>query len=314
VDAVTLASIIAAAAPLVYASLGETITEKAGIVNLSLDGTMLLSAMVAFAVAQTTGSVVGGFVAAAVVSMALAAIIAFASIDLKLNQIAIGFVLFLLAGELSTLLGQSFVREPGPAVPPLDIPGLVDIPWLGTVLFSHNLSVYGSMLLIAVVYWFFYRTRPGLELQAVGERPDAAFARGIDVHRLRWFYALVGGALVGVGGAAFSLDVKFGWSEGHIRNFGWIALAIVIFGGWHPVRVALGSYLFGALQILALKLQPTFPSFTQVLGILPFPLMILTLVMINRPAFRSLGDRLGLFRRFLTAEAPGGLGEPFEQN
>ncbi len=312
-DAVTIASIIAAATPLVYAALGETITEKAGIVNLSLDGTLLLSAMVAFATAQTTGSVLLGFAAAAGTSAIVAGIIAFSSIELKLNQIAVGFVLFLLAGDLSSLLGQSFVREPGPSVPPLNIAGLSDIPWFGKVFFSHNLSVYGSMVLIIVTYWYFYRTRAGLELQAVGERPEAAFARGIHVERLRYIYTFVGGAFVGIGGAAFSLDVKFGWSEGHVTNFGWIVLAIVIFGGWHPARAALGCYLFGALQVVALKLQPTFPSFTQVLGIMPFPVMIFMLVAINRPAFRSLGDRLGLFRRFLRAEAPGGLGTIFER-
>ncbi|MFQ5553940.1 MAG: ABC transporter permease [Acidimicrobiia bacterium] len=312
-DAVTIASVIAAAAPLVYATIGETIAEKAGVVNLSLDGTLLIAAMVSFAAAVTTGSVIVGFAAAAGVAMLVAFVIAFASIELRLNQIAVGFVLFLLMRDLSSLLGQSFVRRPGPSVPPLEIAGLSDIPWLGTVLFTHNLSVYGSIVTVFVAYWFIYRTKAGLELQAVGERPEAAFARGISVERRRYVYALVGGALVGIGGAAFSLDVKFGWSEGHVTNFGWIALAIVIFGGWHPARVALGCYLFGALQVLALKLQPTFPSFTQVLGILPFPLMILTLVVINRPAFRALGDRMRFMRRFLTSEAPAGLGTNFEQ-
>ena len=310
---VTTASIIAAAAPLVYATIGEMLAEKAGVVNLSLDGTLLLSAMVAFAAAETTGSVVVGFAAAAGVAMAVAALIAVASIELRLNQIAVGFVLFLLAGDLSSLLGQAFVRQPGPSVPPLEIAGLSDIPFLGTVLFSHNLSVYLSMLLVVFAYWFIYRTRPGLELQAVGERPEAAFAKGIDVRRLRYTYTLVGGALVGVGGAAFSLDVKFGWSDGHVANFGWIALAIVIFGGWHPVRVALGCYLFGALQVLALKLQPTLPSLTQILPSMPFPLMILTLVLIGRPAFIRFGDRIAVLRRFLASEPPGALGTSFDQ-
>ena len=311
---VTTGTVIAGAAPLIYATIGETITEKAGVVNLSLDGSLLLSAMAGFAGAYLSGSVIVGFLLAAAVSALVALIIAYAGIELRLNQIAVGFVLFLLTAELSALLGSPFVREPGPAVPKLEIPLLADIPFLGNALFSHNLSVYGSFVVIGVTYWFFYRTRPGLELQAVGERPESAFARGISVRGLRYFYAVLGGALVGIGGAAFSLDQKFGWSEGHVRNFGWIALAIVIFGGWHPFRVALGCYLFGALQVVALKLQPVFPGLSQVLPILPFPTMILTLVVINRPGFRALGDRFASLRKFLASEPPAALGTNFEQD
>jgi simple sugar transport system permease protein len=310
---VTLGTIIAGAAPLIYATIGETITEKAGVVNLSLDGSLLLSAMAGFAGAYVSGSVIVGFLLAGAVSAAVALIIAYASIELKLNQIAVGFVLFLLTTELSSLLGTPYVRQPGPSVPKLSIPLLADIPFFGKALFQHNLSIYGSIVLIAVTYWFFYRTRWGLELQAVGERPEAAFARGISVRASRYFYTALGGTLVGFGGAAFSLDQKFGWSEGHVRNIGWIALAIVIFGGWHPIRVALGAYLFGALQVTALKLQPVFPNLSQVLPILPFPTMILTLVVINRPGFRALGDRFVSLRKFLASEAPASLSTNFEQ-
>lgn len=310
---VTTGTVIAGATPLIYATLGETITEKAGVVNLSLDGSILLSAMAGFAGAYLSGNVIVGFVAAAAASALVALIIAYASIDLKLNQIAVGFVLFLLAADLSALLGSPFVREPGPSVPKLEIPLLADIPFFGRALFQHNLSIYGSFLLILVTYWFFYRTRPGLELQAIGERPESAFARGVSVRKMRYLYTIVGGALAGIGGAAFSLDQQFGWSEGKVRNFGWIALAVVIFGGWHPFRVAMGCYLFGALQVVALKLQPVFPGLSQVLPILPFPTMILTLVVINRPGFRALGDRYVSLRKFLASEPPASLGTNFEQ-
>ena len=151
----------------------------------------------------------------------------------------------------------------------------------------------------------------GLALSAVGERPEAAFARGVPVNRLRYLYAIIGGALVGVGGAAFSLDQKFGWSEGHTTNFGWIALAIVIFGGWNPVRVAAGCYLFGALQIVALKLQPQFPGLSQILPIIPFPLMIFTLLLMYRPWVRRLADRFRVLRPVFANEPPGGLGVNF---
>jgi len=311
----TLATIVAAAAPLIYATIGETITEKAGVINLSLDGSIMLSAMTAFATTVVTGNVILGFLAAAGVSIAIAALIAAASIELKLNQIAVGFVLTLLAIDLSSFLGDSYVGVRGTSVPPWDIPLLSDIPWVGTIFFSHNLSVYGSFAVLIGAYWFLFRTRRGLELQGVGERPEAAFARGLPVNKLRYLYTVVGGALVGIAGAAFSLDVKFGWRENLTLNFGWIALAIVIFGGWHPVRVALGCYLFGALQVLALKLQPVeaLQGVSQILPILPFVLMIFTLVIVYLDWFRRFGDRHPRWRRLFASDPPSGIGRVFER-
>lgn len=312
-DTATIASIIAAATPLVYAVVGETITEKAGVVNLSLDGSIMLSAMTGFVAGLTTGSVIVGFLAAMVVSMAVAALIAFASIQLRLDQIAVGFVLTLLAADLSSFLGDSYVGRQGVSVPSMNIPLLSDIPFFGRVLFSHNLSVYGSFVALAAAYVFLYRTRWGMELQGVGERPEAAFARGIPVNKLRYLYTIVGGAFVGLAGAAFSLDVKLGWRDGLTQNFGWIALAIVIFGGWNPIRAAIGCYLFGALQVLALKLQPTFPGISQILPILPFALMIFVLVLVYLESFRRLGDKYPTWRRLLASDPPSGLGRVFER-
>jgi general nucleoside transport system permease protein len=309
----TLASIIAAASPLVYVAVGETIAEKAGIVNLSLEGSIMLSAMTGFAVAYATGQVVLGFLAAMAVGMLIAAIIAFASIELRLNQIAVGFVLTLLAIELSSFLGDPYVGQRGPAVPALRIPLLADIPFVGRVLFRHNLSVYGSYLAIVGAYLLIFKTRRGLELRGVGERPEAAFARGIPVNRLRYLYAIVGGAMAGMAGAAFSLDVKLGWREGLTSNYGWIALAIVIFGGWHPFRVAFGAYLFGALQIVALKLQGHVPGLSQILPLLPFPLMIFALVLVYLRLFRDLADRHPALRPFLAADPPSALATSFHR-
>ena len=184
--AATVGTVVAGAAPLIYVTLGETITEKAGVVNLSLDGSVLLSAMVGFAAAFESGNVIVGFIAAGIAAALVAGVIAYAGIELKLNQIAVGFVLFLLASDLSALLGSDYVRQPGPSVPRLDIPLLSDIPFVGRALFQHNLSIYGSFVLIAVTYWFMFRTRPGLELQAIGERPESAFARGVAVKRMRY--------------------------------------------------------------------------------------------------------------------------------
>ena len=199
-----LAGVVAAAAPLIYAVVGETITEKAGVVNLSLDGSIMLSAMVAFAAAATSGSVIVGFVAAMLVSMTIAGVVAFSAIGLRLNQIAVGFVLFLFAKQLALFFGDPYIGEAGPQVAAWDLPLLADIPWVGPVLFSHNLSVYGSFLAVIAAGWFLAFTRSGLELRAVGERPEAAHARGIPVNRIRYVATLVGGAFVGMAGAAVS--------------------------------------------------------------------------------------------------------------
>lgn len=308
----TLATIVAISTPLIFAVIGETITEKAGIINLSLDGTLMLSAMVGFAGAYETGSVILGFLFAAIVSALAALLVAWSSIALRLNQVAVGFVLFLLATELSRFFGDGYVRTPGPTVTYRPIPLLEDIPFVGTVLFDHDLVVYLSIALVFATWWFMYRTRRGMKLQAVGERPEGAHARGVNVNRLRYLYAGLGGALVGIGGAAYSLSAKIGWSENHIVGFGWIALAIVIFGGWHPYRAAFGVYLFGALQFTAIKLQPVFPDLTQVLGILPFPIMIFTLVLVYSERVRNLTDRYPALRGILSSDPPTAIGTRFE--
>ena len=308
-----LATIIASASPLVYAVVGETISEKAGVINLSLDGSIMLSAMSAFAVAYLSGNAWLGFLAAIAVSALFAALVAFASIELRLNQIAVGFVLFLLGAKLAGFLGDPYVGETAAHVEPMPIPLLADIPFLGPVLFDHNLSVYGSYVALIGAYLFLYRTRRGLELQGVGERPEAAFARGLPVNRLRYLYTIIGGAIVGLAGAAFSLDVKLGWRDGLTENFGWIALAIVIFGGWNPVRAALGCYLFGGLQWAALELQPVWPDFTQILATMPFALMIFALLLVYMDSFRRLGDRHPNLRRFIASDPPSAIGTAFRR-
>jgi simple sugar transport system permease protein len=309
----TLASIIFSASPLVYAAVGETISEKAGVVNLSMEGTMMLAAMTGFVAALLSGNVVVGFLAAMGVGAVIAAVIAFASIELRLNQIAVGFILALLGVALSSFIGDSFVGRQGKGVPHLAIAGLSRIPILGLVLFNQDLMVYGSYVAVIAATVFMFRTRRGLEMQGVGERPDAAFARGVPVNQLRYVYAIVGGAMAGLGGAAFSLDVILGWRAGLTQNFGWIVLAIVIFGGWNPARAAAGAYLFGALQVLSLKLQPVLPSVSQVLPLMPFVVMILVLVLIYLPVLRRATDRHPVLRRVLAGDPPSALGTAFRR-
>jgi general nucleoside transport system permease protein len=294
---ILLASVLAASPPIILGVLGETITEKAGVINLSLDGSILLSAMVAFAVALKTDSLVLGFGAGAAVGAAVALIIAYASITLHQAQVATGFVLTLLCRDLAYVLGSPFSHVPGPQVPPLPIPGLASIPFLGPVFFQANLIVYLSLAAIAVASVFMFRTQAGLKLQGLGERPAAAFVRGVNVTRMRYVYTLLGGAVVGLGGAAFSLLVKPGWARPYgIEGTGWIILSIVIFGGWQPVRAAVGAYFFVILQTLANTMQSIMPNVpTQLFSTLPFPLMILTLVLVtvgNAEWVNRLLDRL----------------------
>lgn len=317
---IILATAIATATPLVFAVVGETIAERAGVINLSAEGTIMFSAMAGFAAAYLTNSLILGFVAAAVVGALIALIVAFSTITLRQSQIAIGFVMALLFVDLSSFLGNPFVRIPGPTVPSFPIPILKDIPVIGRLLFSSDLLVYASYLVVIVAWIYFYRTRGGLMLRAIGEQPNAAFARGTNVVKMRYLYVLIGGALMGIGGAAFSLDFKAGWSYRHTGGYGWIALAIVIFGGWNPFRAALGAYFFGILQSLASVAQDRVQGIpTQVLTVAPFVLMIVVLVLTSG----SWLDRLMSFfpaetrrtiLRTIRAAPPAALGKPFEQD
>jgi len=277
-----LASVVFASSPLIIAVVGETITERSGIVNLSLDGTMLMAAMSGFVVALTTDSVWIGFIAGAVIGIIFSLIVAFGSITLNKSQVAIGFVLTLLGDDLSAFLGQNYTRTPGPFVKHVGIPLLKDIPIIGPIFFDQSYTVYFAFILVIAAWWYLNRTQPGLHLRSAGERPEAAFARGVRVNRVRYLYTIVGGALVGIAGAAYSLDVKIGWSDGHIRGLGWIALAIVIFGGWSPIRGALGALLFGATKVLATILQRTFPEVSVVaFNAIPWLLMIFVLLFVG---------------------------------
>ncbi|KPL78994.1 amino acid ABC transporter permease [Ornatilinea apprima] len=281
---VGLAGVLAAAGPIVFATIGETITERAGVINLSANGTILLTAMAGFAVSVQTGSLALGFLVGAVIGALVALVVAFSSITLKQSQIAVGFILALLCRDLAYFLGNPFMGLPGKRVPFLPIPVLKDIPILGKLFFEQDILVYSSFLLIVLAYVYVFKTRPGLTLQGIGERPAAAFVRGADVNRLRYLYTVIGGALIGLAGPMYSLSVKAGWKGtiSGLDGIGWIALALTIFGGWNPLRAALGAYLFALLQWLGLVLQPSLPGIpSQVLQVAPFPLMILTLLLVN---------------------------------
>lgn len=331
----TLGSIIGTATPLVIAALGETITERAGVVNLSLDGSLALAAVLGFSAAYTAQEVgvlsvpmqiALGIVVAMAVGALVALLIGFSSIKLRRDQVAVGFVLTLLAADLARFLGADFTRIPGPQITRMPIPILEDIPILGPIFFQQNLLVYFSFILVIVIWFWLFRTSGGLSLRAVGERPAAAYARGTNVNRLRYWYTFLGGALVGLAGVAYSLNVKPGWSSPPaMQGDGWIALAIVIFGGWHPFRVVLGAYLFAALRAVSANIQTNglflfgfeinFPF--VLLNMLPWLLMIVTLLAVSggfterilQYMPRSVQRRL---RSFLRSDPPKALGIRFD--
>lgn len=318
--ALTLAGIVSTGAPLVLATLGETLTERAGVINLSLDGSILLAAMAAVAVGLLSGNPWLGLGASALVGILTAAIVAVLGPVLGRSQVAVGFILTLLCRDLAYFLGHPFARTLGPELPVWSLPGISALPFLGVVFGRHSPVVYLSLVLIPLLWWWVFLTRPGLELRAVGEKPQAAFARGIRVHHLRIVYTLVGGALVGLAGGAFSLAVKPGWGRPQgAEGAGWIALALVIFGGWHPVRAALGAYLFSALQVLGITLQESFPGMPAPLfQVSPFPVMILTLLVVNMGRtgwVQELAYRYPGFKRWVSrwqATAPAALGRDFQ--
>lgn len=315
---ILMASIIATAAPVILATLGETITEKAGLINLSLDGSILLSAMTAFAVASQTGSLAAGFGAAALVGAIAAAVVAIFSIYLGQSQVAVGFVLTLMTRDLAYFIGNPYARLHGPQVLPQPVAFLKSIPFFGTVFFNHNWIVYLSLVMIPACWWCFYRTSLGLRLRAVGENPQAAFARGIDPKRVQLVCAICGGLFVGLAGAAFSLCAKPGWGRPQgAEGTGWIALALVIFGGWHPLRAAMGAYLFSFLQVSGIYFQGWLPSIpAQVFQVAPLPLMISALVLMflaqKESVRRWAGNKPMLQRLFssFSATAPRALGKP----
>ncbi len=228
----TIAAVLIAGAPLVLATLGETLTEKAGIINLSLDGSILLSAMAAFAVATTTGSPWLGVLGGMGVGAAVAGVLGLIGIYLGQSQLAVGFVLTLLCRDLAYFLGHDFSRQPGPDLGLWTIPGIKGTPFIGSIFGATSPVVYMGLAAIFLCWWWMFRTEGGIRLRAVGESPRAAFGRGIRVRLVRFYYCLAGGALVGLAGAAYSLAVKPGWGRPQgCEGAGWIALAIVIFGG-----------------------------------------------------------------------------------
>lgn len=250
-----VASSIRAGTPLLYATLGEIITERSGILNLGLEGVMITGALTGFAVSFMTGNPWMGVVAAGIAGMMLAILHAFFTVTLKTNQAVTGLMLVLLGLGITGFFGRDFVGQVAEYIDPIEIPYLSSLPILGEALFKHDPLTYLAILLTFVTWFILFKTRYGLEIIASGENPEAADTLGVDVDRIRYLSVMFGGFLTGIAGAYLSLAYAKLWTDGMTAGRGWICLALVIFSGWMPQRAIFGAYLFGGLDVLSFKLQ-----------------------------------------------------------
>lgn len=295
-----LLTIATAATPLLIAAIGELVVERSGVLNLGVEGMMLMGAVSGFAAAQLTGSAWLGMMAAIFVGVAFSGIFAFLTLTLVTNQVATGLALTILGIGASAMLGESFVGMPGVRLAAIDVPYLTDIPYVGRFLFGQDPIFYISILLVIGVTWFLFRTRAGLQLRAIGDNHGSAHALGVHVVRTRYLAVLFGGACAGLAGAQLSLVYVPQWVENMSAGRGWIALALVVFASWRPWRVLIGAYLFGAVTIGQLHAQALgFGLPSQFLSALPYIATIVVLVIISRN------------RRLTMMNTPASLGKPF---
>lgn len=282
-----VAAMLTAATPLLFAALGELVTEKSGVLNLGVEGMMLVGAVCGFIAAQSGGGFAAGVVASAVAGAATGAIFGALTLYLLSNQVATGLALTLFGTGLSALVGQKYVGIPMEKPPVLDIPGLSDLPVVGPGLFRHDAMVYLGILAAPAIWYFLERARTGLVLRAVGENHAAAHALGYRVRGIRFGAVLFGGAMCGLGGGYLSLAYTPMWAEGLTAGRGWIALALVVFATWRPARVIVGAWLFGGLTIVQLFAQGMGVNVpAPLMSMIPYVATVLVLVLISRDATR----------------------------
>ena len=276
-------SVLAASTPLLIAATGELVTERSGVLNLGVEGMMIVGAACGFGGALYTGSIMVGALCGIIAGTLLSLIFALMTLGLAVNQVATGLALTILGIGISGLIGAGFVGERITPAPHLRIPGLTDLPFLGRILFGEDGFVYFSLLLIVGIWWFLYRTRAGLVLRACGDNHLSAHALGYPVLRIRLFAVMFGGACAGLAGAYLPLAYTPFFIPGMTAGRGWIALALVVFSSWRPGRLVVGAYLFGAVTILQLHAQGAgigVPS--QLMSALPYLATVIVLVLISR--------------------------------
>ncbi|PDT76799.1 ABC transporter permease [Bradyrhizobium sp. C9] len=282
IEAIIL-SVLAASTPLLLAATGELVTERSGVLNLGVEGMMIVGAACGFGGAWLSGSIIVGALCGIVAGILMSLIFALMALGLAVNQVATGLALTILGIGLSGLIGAGFVGERIAPAPHLHIPGLSDLPLAGRVLFGEDGFVYLSIALVVCVWWFLYRTRTGLILRACGDNHTSAHALGYPVLRIRLYAVMFGGACAGLAGAYLPLAYTPFFIPGMTAGRGWIALALTVFASWRPARLVVGAYLFGAVTILQLHAQGAgigIPS--QFMSSLPYLATIIVLVLLSR--------------------------------
>ncbi len=283
-----LLTIITASTPLVFAAVGEIVVEKSGVLNLGVEGMMVVGAIAAFAIGVTTGSATLAIIGGALAGAGVAFIFGFLTLFLLSNQVATGLALTIFGLGFSALLGHGFVGKTFPGLPRLEIPGLSDIPIIGTLLFSHDILIYLSVAVVIAVTWVLNKTRTGLLVRAVGENHQAAHSIGYSVNGVRMACVLFGGAMAGLGGSYLSLVYTPLWVENMTAGRGWIAIALVVFASWKPWRAFFGAYLFGGITIIQLHAQGFGVEIApQFLSMLPYLATVAVLVLISRDSTRA---------------------------
>ena len=297
---ILVASLMVAATPILLAAIGELVVEKAGVLNLGVEGMMIVGAVSGFAVAVTTQNPYLGMLAAITAGALVSLLFAVLTQVLMANQVASGLALTLFGLGFSALVGHSYVGIVPPRTEKLDFGFLADLPVVGRILFGHDILVYVSILVVAATWYWLTYTRGGRVLRAVGENHDSAHALGYKVKRIRILAIMFGGACAGLGGAYLSLVRVPQWTEGMTAGAGWIALALVVFASWRPWRVLAGAYLFGGIMVLQLNLQAAgFRIPVEYLSMSPYLITILVLVVMSSSRART------------TLSAPGSLGRSF---
>lgn len=296
-----LLTIITAATPLLFAAIGEMVTEKSGVLNLGVEGMMVMGAIMGFVAVHYSGSVTIAILASIISGALMAAIFALLVLKFHASQVPTGLALTIFGIGLSALVGQSMIGIAYDGIPRLTLPLLSRIPIIGELFFQHDFMVYLSVFMVFAVYYFLNKTRAGLILRAVGDSHDAAHAMGYSVIKIRLLATLFGGAMAGLGGAYLSLAYSPFWVEQMTAGRGWTALALVVFATWRTERVLLGAYLFGGISILQLHAQALgigIPS--QVMTMLPYLATIFVLVIISRDSAK------------IKLNAPASLGKDFQ--
>jgi len=275
-------SVLAASTPILLAAAGELVVERAGVLNLGLEGMMIMGAACGFAGAWFTGSVIAGALGGILAGMLMAALFAVLALGLAVNQVAAGLALTIFGAGLSGLIGAGFVGERIDPAPHLHLPLFTDLPFVGRIVFGQDGFVYASFAVMAGIAWFLHRTRAGLILRAVGDNHASAHALGHPVLRIRAVAVLFGGACAGLGGAYLPLAYTPFFTPGMTAGRGWFALALVVFAAWRPGRLVAGAWLFGAVTILQLHAQAlSLPVPSQFMSALPYVATIVVLIAIS---------------------------------